>query len=189
VSYKEYAKDYEIEYVERPGKRRPKAVRIYVGPYFRFAALPDRVRFLKRFYLAGTVLLALLMILPMCLNCPFTRTWYIQVPAALAWVPWIYVAAATWRLCTAGEKVEREHHDLMGKRMSGASLFVYLFMALSSVGCIVMAVQHGVSNLADGAVFACCVGAAVCGGLLFSKRKELDMVQVDNPEKPHRKKI
>ena len=187
MGYREYAKDYEIEYVDRPGKKRPKAVRIYVGPYFCFAALPERVRWLKRFYLTGTVLLALLMIFPMCLNCPFTRAWYIQVPAALAWVPWVYTAAATWRLCTAGDKVDREHHDMMGKRMSGATLFVYLFMTLSVVGCIVMAVRQGVSSLADGAVFACCLGSAVCAGLMFSRRKELDMIQVENPEKPHHK--
>jgi hypothetical protein len=62
LGYREYAKDFEIEYVERPGKKRPKAVRIYVGPYFQLKVSAERVRWLKRFYLACLLACAALLL-------------------------------------------------------------------------------------------------------------------------------
>ena len=183
MGYRKYAKDFEIEYVDQPGKKRQKAVRIYVGPYFRFAAEPEKIRRLRWTYLIGIAVLALLLLIPMCMDCVFTRTWFIQVPASAAWIPWLFAAAAVWRLWTAGEKVDREHYDLMHDRMSGASLFLLGFTAVSAVGCILQ-LSRVVPAAADLVTCACALGAVVCSLLLFSRRKELEMVQEENPEKP-----
>ena len=124
MGYRKYAKDYEIEYVEQPGKKRPKAVRIYVGPYFRFKADPAQIRKLRWFYLIGLLAVALFLLIHMTIDCAFSRTWYVQVPAAAAWIPWCLASAACWRLWTARDKVDREHYDLLHDRMSGSCLFL-----------------------------------------------------------------
>lgn len=187
MGYRKYAKDYEIEYVERPGKKRPKAVRIYVGPYFRFAAAPERVRWLRWFYLIGMAVMALLLLIPMCVDCTFTRIWYIQTPMVAAWIPWVYAAAATWRLWTAKEKVDREHCDLIHDRMSGACLFLMGFSVISVVGCVVQ-LSLQAPSARDLLTCGCSLAAGSCGVILFSRRKELEMVQEENPEKPRAKK-
>ena len=187
MGYKQYAKDYEIEYVDRPGKKRAKAVRIYVGPYYRFSASPERVRRIKWLYLAGLLSLGMFLLLPLCVDGALSRTWYVQVPLAAAWIPWVLAAASVWRLWTAGELVEREHHDLMGERMSGASLFLLIFSAVSAVGAF--ASIGGVeANREDWLVLGCAVCAAVCSAMLFFQRKVLHMTEVENPEKPQTKK-
>lgn len=187
MGYRDFAKDYEIEYVERPGKKRPKAVRIYVGPYFRFAASAERIRKLRWFYTLGLILTAVLMLIPMAIDCAFTRTWYIQVPAAAAWIPWVLALGALWRLWTAKELVDREHYELLYNRMSGSCLFLMGFCIISAVGCIVLSSQQKLET-ADALVCACCILSSICGMALFSKRKELDMIRVENPEKRQAKK-
>ena len=187
MGYKQYAKDYEIEYVDRPGKKRPKAVRIYVGPYYRFAAAPERVRQTKWLYLAGLMTLGLFLLLPLCVNGTLARTWYVQVPAAAAWIPWVLAAASVWRLWTAGEKVEREHRDLMCDRMSGASLFLLILSLVSAVGAAVSVMRIAPAR-EDWLVLGCMVCAAVCSVVLFARRKDLAMIEVENPEKPQAKK-
>lgn len=187
MGYKQYAKDYEIEYVDRPGKKRPKAVRIYVGPYYRFAADPQRVRQTRWLYLAGLMSLALFLLLPLCVTGTLARTWYVQVPAAVAWIPWVLAAASVWRLWTAGEKVDREHRDLTGGRMSGASLFLLIFSLISAVGAAVTAARIEPAR-EDWLVVGCMACAAVCSALLFVRRKDLAMIEVENPEKPQAKK-
>lgn len=183
MGYRKYAKDFEIEYVDRPGKKRPKAVRIYVGPYFRFAASPERIRRLRWFYLIGMASMALLLLIPMCVDCAFTRTWYIQTPLAAAWIPWALAAASVWRLWTAGEKVDREHYDLLHDRMSGSCLFLMGLCLGSAAGCV-LAQMNLVPTVQDYIVCFCSLAAAVTGIILFSKRKELEMIREENPEKP-----
>lgn len=187
MGYREYAKDYEIEYVDRPGKRRPKAVRIYVGPYFRFKVSRERVRFLRVFYLTCLLAAAAFLTIPMCLDCAFTRTWYIQVPAAAAWIPWMLCACAVWRLWTAGEQVEREHYSLLHDRMCSASLFLMGFCLISCVGCARL-LGEGSALPADYLVSLCTMGSGIAAIAMFSKRRELEMTRVENPEKPWKAK-
>ena len=183
MGYRKYAKDYEIEYVDQPGKKRPKAVRIYVGPYFRFKAEPGRIRKLKWFYLIGLLAIAVFLLIPMLIDCAFTRTWYVQVPAAAAWIPWCLAMAACWRLWTAGEKVDREHYDLLHDRMSGSCLFLMGLCLGSAAGCV-LAQTKLTPAVQDYIVCFCSVAAAIAGIVLFSKRKDLEMIQEENPEKP-----
>lgn len=180
MGYRKYAKDYEIEYVERPEKKRPKAVRIYVGPYFRFTAAPERIRWLRWFYLIGIAAMALLLLIPMCVDSPFARTWYIQTPMVAAWIPWYLAACSVWRLWTAGEQVEREHCDLIHDRMSGSCLFLMGLTVIGVVGCL-MRLYQASPLPADLVICGCCLAAGACGVILFSRRKELEMVQVENP--------
>ena len=187
MGYRKYAKDYEIEYVQQPGKKREKPVRIYVGPYFRFKASPERITRLRWLYLIGMLLIAAMLIVPMCLDCTFTRIWYVQGPAAAAWIPWLLAAGATWRLWTAKELVDREHHDMMVDRMGGASLFLMGLCCVTVAACVIALLQNE-AELPDKIVCGCYVIAAVCGVALFSRRKELEMLQVENPEKPQTKK-
>lgn len=182
MGYRDYAKDFEIEYVEQPGKKRPKAVRIYVGPYFRFRVSPQRVKFLRWFYLAGLAAMAVLLLIPMCIDCGFTRTWYIQGPAAGAWIPWVLAVGAAWRLWTAGERVDREHCELLHDRMSSACFFLMGLCGISCIGCVV-SLSNGAAAAADHIVCACCLGSTLCATALFAKRKELEMVRVEEPGK------
>lgn len=178
MGYREFVKDYKIEYVEQPGHKRPKAVRVYIGPWYRFSASPERIRFLRWLYLLGLAVIAALLVTPMCIDCAFTRTWYVQTPAVAAWIPFVFASCATWRLWTAGEKVTREHNALLGARMSGACMFLMGFCLISCVGCI-YALTVQTPQIADYVVCGCNMLAATCAIYLFSRRKELDMVMID----------
>lgn len=178
MGYRDFAKDYKIEYVDRPGHKRPKAVRVYIGPWFRFVEPPEKIRFIKWFYLIGMAAIAVCLLIPMCIDCTFTRIWYIQVPAAVAWIPWVFAACATWRLWTAKEKVDREHNAMLGSRMNGASLFLMGFCLISFLsGIYELTVQTAAP--ADYIICVCYMLAGICGIALFSKRKSLEMVMID----------
>lgn len=186
MGYREYAKDFEIEYTEQPGKKRPKAVRIYVGPHFQLKAAPERVRWLKRFYLLCLLGSAAMLLIPMCVDCAFTRIWYIQVPAAAAWIPWLLAADSAWHLWTAKPRMEREHADLIRDRMSSSSLFLSGFFVISCVGC---ALQMGTGSVSgsDRLVSLSYIAGLLCSCAMFARRKELEMIQLENPEKPRAK--
>jgi len=185
LGYRDYAKDYEIEYLERPSKKRPKMNRIYIGPYYRFNISDKQLRKLRFFYLINMVLLAVCQLIPMCVDSAFSRTWYIEVPAVCAWIPWLLASGSTYRLWTVREKVDREHYELMHDRMSGASLFLMGFHAISAVGCI-MQLSNQPAASTDYLICACCLGAVFFSAQLFTKRKELEMVRMENPEKSHK---
>lgn len=186
MGYRQYAKDFEIEYVQKPGRKRPKAVRIYVGPLFQLKAPPERVRFLQRFYLTALLACTAFLLIPMCVDCPFTRTWYIQVPAAAAWIPWFLTAGSVWHLCTAREQMQREQADLIRDRMSGSALFLTGFFGISAIGCMVRMSQQSPSAT-DWLVSLSYLAGLLCSFSMFSKRKELEMRQLENPEKPQAK--
>lgn len=179
MGYREFTKDYKIEYVDCPGRKRPKAVRVYVGPWYRFVAPPEKIRFLRWFYLVGLAAMALLLLIPMCINCTYTRIWYIQVPAAVVWIPWMFAVCAAWRLWTAGDQVNREHNALMGSRMSGACVFMMFFCFFSFVGCF-YAMSEQKAATADYIICMCYLLASACAIALFSHRKGLDTVLVNH---------
>ena len=182
MSYREFAKDYQIEYVDRPGHKRPKAVRVYVGPWFRFVQPPEKIRFYRWYYLIGMVCIALLLLIPMFVDCTFTRTWYIQVPAAIAWIPWVFAVGATWRIWTAKEKVDRQHNAMTGPRMSGATLFLMGFCLISVLGTVYAQTAY-TAQMADYLICSCYVLCSACAIALFAKRKVLDMVMIDPGQK------
>lgn len=179
MGYRDYAKDYEIHYEEIPGRKKPKAIRVYVGPWFRFRVSPERIRYLRWAYTLGLGVIAAALLIPMCIDCAFTRTWYIQTPAVAAWIPWLLAAASTWRLWTAGERVDREHRDLLHDRMSGASLFLMGLCMISTVGCVVLLSQQK-AQAADFLVCGCSLVSAVGGMALFALRKDLQMERIED---------
>ena len=178
MGYREYAKDYQINYEQIPGKKRLKSIRIYKGPWFRFKASEEQIRKVRWFYTLGIAALAVLLLIPMGIDCAFTRTWFIQVPAACAWIPWIFAVASLWRIWRAGEQVIREHRDLIHDRMSTACLFLMGFCTISALGCVRM-VSIQTTTVRDYLVFGCCAASAVCGIALFSRRGDLEMVPVE----------
>lgn len=179
MNFRQFAKDYQIEYVDRPGHKRPKAVRIYVGPWFCFM-YPDKIPALKRLYLIGISLIAALLVLPMCIDCAFTRIWYIQVAAAVAWIPWVFAACATWRLWTAKEKVDREHCKLLSDRMSSSCLGMSGFCTTSFAGCIYALATRSAQPV-DYLISICCMLCSFTSIALFARRKDLQMAQTDKP--------
>lgn len=179
MKYQDFAKDYEVNYVPVPGKNRLRAVRVYTGPYFRFVAPPERIRFCRWYYLILLGILAILLLIPMFIDCSFTRAWFIQVPAAAAWIPWVLSAGAVWRLWTAKEKVEREHCELLYNRMSSSSLFLIIFCGISLIGCFIKVTAGNVS-IRDWIVGVCCVASAIASVLIFLGRKDLTMVRIDD---------
>ena len=187
MGYRKYAKDYEIEYVDRLDQKKPKAVRIYVGPYFVFSASPAQVQRLRWMYTLGLLVLGAALLIPLCIDTATTRTWYVQVPASAAWIPWMLALGALWRLWTAGEKVDREHYDLLYPRLSGALVGVIFFCGISLVGCAVFLFGRSASGT-DLVVLLCDIVAVADAVLLFSHRKGIRMTEVENPEKPQAKK-
>lgn len=181
MGYRKYAKDYVIDYVPVKGKKREKAVRTYIGPYFRFQASPERIDWLRRFYVVGLGVQLLLLLLPLFVDCGFTRLWYVVLPFTCAWIPWIFAACACWRLWTAGEKVDRQHYDLLHDRMAGSTLILMGFSLGAAAGCVV-GLGSSLPAAADYVICAAALLSAVCAMVLFSKRKELDMEAVENPE-------
>ena len=179
MGYREYAKDYKIEYEDVPGRKRLKARRVYIGPWYRFTEPPEKIRFLKWFYLIGMTIIAISLLIPMCMDCTYTRIWYIQVVAMAAWIPWVFAACATWRLWTAKEKVDREHRNLLCDRMSGATLFLMGLCLVSFLGCVYASAEQTM-QFADWVVTACVMVAGVTGIALFSRRKALNMERIEN---------
>ncbi|MBR6772304.1 MAG: hypothetical protein IKM29_02810 [Clostridia bacterium] len=187
MGYREYAKDYEIEYVKKPGKKRPKAVRIYVGPYFRFDLAAERLKKLRLLFLLNHTALAMFLLFPMLIDCPFTRTWYIQVFSAAAWIPWVFGATSVFALLRAGKRFDREHKDQIYQRMGGASLFLMIFCGASLVGSVV-AIFRLTPVAEDFAVAFCSVITTGLSVLLFVFRRAVKFAEVENPEKPMAKK-
>lgn len=187
MGYRKYAKDYEIEYVERLGSKRQKPVRIYVGPYYRFLAPDKEIRQLKGIYSLGLMLLAISLLIPLSVDTTATRTWYIQVPAACIWIPWLLAVGALWRLFTAKGRVDREHYDMLYPRMSGAAVCMLLLSLISFVGALVLVFRGGAGGL-DILVLLCCLMTLLLSLMLFCKRKGLRMQEEENPEKPQGKK-
>ena len=179
MGYREFAKDYKIEFVDRPGHKRPKAVRVYVGPWYRFKEPPEKIRFLRWFYLIGLSAVLLFLLIPMCIDCAFTRIWYIQVPAVAAWIPWIFGACATWRLWTAKEQVDREHKEMLCERMSGSCLFLMIFFLISFLGGAYASIVNSVET-ADYLICFCYLLCEGCAVALFSQRKMLEMVRIES---------
>lgn len=177
LGYREFAKDYRVEYVNRPGSKRSKAIRVYVGPWFKFVEAPEKIRFIKWFYLIGMAVMTLLLLTPLCIDCTFSRIWYVQMPAVVAWIPWVFAVCATWRLWTAKEQVEREHNAMLGGRMSPATLFMAVFSGLGFMGSIYACVVYP-KSLPDYVIMGCSALATVCAIVLFSRRKSLKMVQI-----------
>ncbi len=186
MGYREYAKDFEIEYVDRPGKKRPRAVSIYVGPYFQLKAAPERVRWLQRFYLLCLLGCAVFLLIPMCIDCSFTRTWYIQVPAAAAWIPWLLAAGSVRQLWKVKPRMEREQADLIHDRMSSSALFLTGFTGISCIGCT-MQMENPAVSPSDWLVSISYIAGLLCSCAMFAKRKELEMNRLENPEKPRAK--
>lgn len=187
MGYRKYAKDYEIEYVDRPGKKRPKAVRIYVGPYFRIDLDREELRKLRLLFLLGILAVAIFLLFPMLIDCGFTRSWYIMVPAAFAWIPWVFGALSVVGLFRAGPRIDREHRDGIYDRMGGATVFLIIFCGLSVVGSAV-----GLFRLPakpeDLAVVFCNVTATALSVMLFVFRRRIRFAPVENPERPQTKK-
>lgn len=181
MGYRKYAKDYEIEYIDRIGKRKPEAVRIYVGPYFRFEAPTEKIAKLKRIYLILAVISAVALLVPLCMNCEATRTWYIQVPGVIAWIPWVLAACSVWRLWTAKDKVEREHYDMIYQRMSGATVFMSIFGFISFVGSMVFSAK-GSASVADLYIGTFYLIFTACAVVMLIKKKDLKMTDEDNPQ-------
>ena len=187
MGYKDYAKDYEIEHRARPDGRKPKAVRIYVGPYYVFKSSPERIAGLRLMYTALLAAVAVLLLIPMCIDCVSTRTWYVQLPAAVAVIPLALALCALFNLWTAKGRMERSHYEGLYNRMSGSCFFLMLLSAISTAGGLLLLIKQGIS-LADAAVLCCNVLLCVLSAFLYAKRRGLEARQVENPEKPQAKK-
>ena len=187
MGYKKYAADYEIEYIERLDKKRPQARRIYVGPYFVFDLSTAELKKLRLFYIGLCALTAAFLLVPMCIDCGSTRTWYVQLPAAFAWIGWVLAVYSLWNLLSYKERAEREQRDGICDRMSSGAFTVALFTAIASVGAVIYLIKNSIA-LSDILVLLCNGAAFACALLMFSLRKRLNMRQVENPEKPQAKK-
>ena len=187
MGYKKYAADYEIEYIERLDKKRPQARRIYVGPYFVFDLSTAELKKLRLFYIGLCALTALFLLVPMCIDCGSTRTWYVQLPAAFAWIGWVLAVYSLWNLLSYKERAEREQRDSICDRMSSGAFTVALFTAIASVGSVIYLIKNSIA-LPDILVLLCNFAALACAILMFSRRNRLNMRQVENPEKPQTKK-
>ena len=186
MGYKDYAKDYEIELRARPDGKKPKSVRVYVGPYYVFKSAPERMSGTRLMYTVLLLVVTACLLVPLCIDCASTRTWYVQVPAAVAWIPLVLALCALAGLWTAKGKMERSHYEGIYNRMSGSAFFLMLLSAVSSAGGMLLMGKQGIS-LADAAVLVCNAIAFVLSVLLFAKRRELEAREVENPEKPQAK--
>ena len=187
MGYRDFVKDYKIDYVDRPGQKRKKAVRVYVGPWYEFTAPAEKIRSLRWLYLGGLAWIAAMLLIPMCIDCTLTRIWYIQVFASASWIPLVFATCATWRLWTAKEKMNREHNSLLGGRMKGACLFLMILPCMSFLGSVYGVISKPVQAV-DYLVCACYGLVAICASVLFSSRKGLDTVMTDPGETGKSKK-
>jgi hypothetical protein len=93
------------------------------------------------------------------------------------------ITGSVRQLWTAKPKMEREQADLIHDRMSGTSLFLTGFFAISCVGCTLQ-LGSTASAGSDWLVSLCYIAGLLSSCGMFAKRKELEMIRLENPEKP-----
>ena len=76
---------------------------------------------------------------------------------------------------------------MLYQRMSGSSLFMIVFGLISFIGSIVFAAKGGAS-VADLYTGSCYLIFTACGIVMFAKKKDLKMTEVENHEKSNAKK-
>ena len=178
MKYQDYIKDYDVVYENHPGRRRPVPHRIYIGTYYRFSEPRERVRFLRWLYSVGLGVIALCLIVPMFMDCVFTRIWYIQVPSVAVCIPLYLSLGSMYRIWRAGEKVTREHSYLITQRMNGCMVAMILLYTISASGCV-YGLMFGDACIADWVVSICSLIGLAVSIVLFMQRSGLKMVPVE----------
>lgn len=133
---RKYVSDYRLEKVVTPsGKVQTR--QIYQGVYYTYAQAPEAISRLRKHILL-TVVAAAVLLLPMLMTASdLSHTIYIVLPVAAAFVPLYQLLAGARRLGFAEKRFTREHRDKTEKRISRASLWLSIFLGLSSAGGVV----------------------------------------------------
>lgn len=183
--YEQYLEEYDIIYKDVPGKKKPQATRIYVGVRYGFKASPSELRKTRTFFLMCMLVTLVTILVPLMTVNSFARVWYVLVPACATLIAWYFAMCATWQLCRAKDWVTRETHGLLEVRMIYATAIMMILSALEIAGCIAALFLLEPVGM-DYIVCAASVCSFALSLLLFSKRGEIEMIEVENPNKPRR---
>lgn len=169
-----YANDYRLENIlGKNGKL--VTVAVYRGLYFRFLAPPATIRRMKIVYPAAFAASAAAWLVLACLNLRGAAWgWSILMPMALSLIAIFFEGGAVWRLCTAKDKVTREHNDKLYQRMAASSACHMVLGGVGAVGSIVVLCLNPF-RWAYLIGLMCMVMFAMCGFVMFRLRKNLKM--------------
>lgn len=139
---KKYVSDYRIEDSVTPSGR-VESKRVYQGVYYRFLESEACIRRLRLHIIVVAVVTAVLLLPFLFTNSDLSRTFYVVLPVALAYVPLYHLLAGARRLGFPEPKFTREHRDKTERRISRASIWLSIFMGIGSVGGIVYCIRRG----------------------------------------------
>lgn len=133
-----YANDYRLENIlGKNGKL--VTVAVYRGLYFRFTAPQDTIRRMKIIYPAAFAVSMAAWLALMCVNLRGVAwSWSVLVPMAIGVIAMLFEGCAVWRLCTAGEKVTREHNDKLYTRMASSSACHMVLGGIGLIGSVIV---------------------------------------------------
>lgn len=176
VVSRKYTKDYRVEArLTKRGAVRDEAV--YCGSYFTFSRPREDVRRSLRYFSAAELGIALSVIVPMCFSCAYCKQMYVVLPLVLCLIPLYFLAAALYRVGTAGEKVIREQRDKIANRFPAAALFQLIAAGLVFAGSVVFVIL-GEPDTIDWIFSALSVLRAAAAVWVFLHRREFAMEPV-----------
>lgn len=169
-----YSKDYRIQHIlNEQGKLT--SVAEYVGPRYRYAAPPEKLRRDGAVLTAAVALSAAALLLPLCVVAPVLRMWYVMLPLALALAPMALLVQWCVRFHLRRGDVTREQKDQLTERLPPWSGLQAMLALWSLIGQLVYAV-YGV-GLLNVPVLLATVLLLCMSVLLFARRHSVDMVE------------
>ena len=173
---KKYTKDYRVEArLTKRGVVCDEA--IYCGDYFTFSRPREDVRRSMWYLSAAELGIALSILAPMCFPCAYCRQMYVVLPLVLCLIPVFFLAAALYRVRSAGEKVIREHRDKIANRFPACALLQLIGTGLVLIGSVVFVIL-GEPDVIDWIFSALSVLRVAASVLIFLRRRDFAMEPV-----------
>lgn len=174
-----YMADYVIDEVPVEGRKRPRRVPRYIGPWFAFEYPDEDMVRWKKIYFFGYVIMWVLLLVPLCLNCNVLDAWYVLLGEVIDVLALSFGVGIAWMLFRSGDRLKRRDADRLDSRIPITAGFAAGGFAFSAVGAVVYMVLEKVVSFTDIVVVALsALGCAVAVFLLVNNGK-LDTYQVD----------
>ena len=174
-----YMSDYVLDEVHVQGRKKPKRVPRYIGPYFEFEYPNEVVARWKKIYLYCTMAMIALLLIPMSFNSNVVEAWYVTIGQIVVVGALYFAVKMTWILNRLGFRLKRREADRIDSQIPLSMTFLAIGFGISAVGGVVWMVINSTVTFPD--VAATAVSAVACADAIFLlvSNGKLDTYQVD----------
>lgn len=174
-----YMADYVIDQIPVEGRKKPKRVPRYIGPWFAFEYPDEDMAVWKKVYFFGMLALIVLLFIPLVLDCNVLDAWYVLLGEVIDVIALYFGVKITWMLYRSGNRLKRRDSDRLDSHVPMSCGFAALGFAVSAVGSVVYMILEKVVSFTDiVVVIVSLLGCALSLFLLINNGK-LDTYQVD----------